>query len=111
VEDHLGPNPSFESIKTVIKSNLLKYGLQKKLLSVTLAESQAERSVSGLQRYSRDTNLYLSESFESLENLQTYLMQDCILGEHSQQEDPKAANGNSQNRMNAQLAGNTLMSQ
>jgi len=43
-EDHLGQNPSFESIKTVIKSNMLKYGLQKKLLSITLAESNAEKS-------------------------------------------------------------------
>jgi len=59
----------------------------------------------------KNTNLYLSESFESLENLQTYLMQDCIVGKNSQREGPTAVNASSQNQINEELARNALMSQ
>jgi hypothetical protein len=38
-KEHFCQNPSLESIKTVIKSNLLKFNLQKKLFSIHLEEA------------------------------------------------------------------------
>ena len=92
-----------------MKSNLLKYNLQKKLLSITLTESQTEKSIQ--HQYINSANQYLSESFESLENLRTYLMQDCNISKRGQQEGPAAVNASSRNQMNEQLARNALMSQ
>ena len=36
---HMTSSPSLESIKTVVKSNFLKFDLEKKLLSIILDES------------------------------------------------------------------------
>lgn len=83
-QDHLGPSPSLESIKTVVKSNLLKFSLQKKLLSIVLDESASEKNVKELGQYSPSINSYLERCFGSLEDTQRYLAQGCSLAEASQ---------------------------
>ena len=61
---------NLESVKTVVKSNMLKFSLQKKLLSLILTESQNDKNQA---QYVKNTNYYLSESFKCLENAQIYL--------------------------------------
>ena len=46
--DHLCPTAPLESIKTIVKSNLLKFSLQKKLLSIVLDEAGGEKNVRDL---------------------------------------------------------------
>lgn len=56
-------------MKTIIKSNFLKFDLQKKLLSIVLDESQRETNMKELAQYSENTNIYLSKCFNSLEHI------------------------------------------
>jgi hypothetical protein len=73
------PDSSLESIKTVIKSNLLKFDLQKKLLSIALDEAACEKNVKELGKYSGSINHYLESCFSSLDATQRYLAQGCSL--------------------------------
>jgi len=52
-------NTSLSNIKTLLKSNFLKFDLQKKLLSVVLDEASRETNVKELGQYSENTNIYL----------------------------------------------------
>lgn len=72
-QDHMSANPSIESIKTIVKSNFLKFGLQKKLLSIILDESSNEKNVNELDKYLEDTNHYLQRCFKSLTHIEKYL--------------------------------------
>jgi len=72
-QDHLGASPSLESIKTLVKSNLLKFSLQKKLLSIVLDEAAGEKNVQELGQYSPNVNYYLERCYASLEDARRYL--------------------------------------
>ena len=50
-QDHLSKSPSLDSIKIVVKSNLLKFNLQKKMLSSILGEAAREKDFSNLRGY------------------------------------------------------------
>lgn len=77
-------SPSLESIKTVVKSNFLKFDLQKRLLSIILDESQIETDEAQLDQYRERTNQYLQRCFESLKSIQKYVMNGGCLLESSQ---------------------------
>jgi hypothetical protein len=79
ISDHLSANPALESIRTVVKSNLLKFGLQKKLLSNILEEAAREKDFGELRQYQQNTNYYLEKCFGSLEAIQQYLGNGCNL--------------------------------
>ena len=79
-QEHMTASPSLESIKTVVKSNFLKFDLQKRLLSIILDESQIETNEAQLDQYRERTNQYLWRCFESLKHIQKYVMNGgCLL--------------------------------
>jgi len=69
IEEHLVSSLSLANIKTLLKSNFLKFDLQKKLLSIVLDESSRETNVKELGQYSENTNIYLQRCFNSLEHI------------------------------------------
>ena len=79
--DHLSANPELASIKTVVKSNLLKFSLQKKLLSIVLDEAASDKNLKELGRYSPNINYYLDKCFGSLTETQKYLENGCVIGQ------------------------------
>ena len=81
VSDHLSKSPSLESIQTVVKSNLLKFNMQKKLLSTILGEAAVEQDFSELRQYQQSANFYLTGCFSSLDSVQKYLANGCNLAE------------------------------
>mgnify|MGYP006099772095 CR=1 FL=1 len=76
--DHLSHNPSFESIKTVVKSNVLKFTLQKKQLSIILAQAKSENAQT-LKKFVQSTNYHISGCFDTLDNIQQYLQNNCYI--------------------------------
>jgi uncharacterized protein YxeA len=80
IGDHLSQAPELESIKTVVKSNLLKFSLQKKLLSIVLDEAACDKNIQELGRYSSNINYYLDKCFSSLTETQKYLKNGCVIG-------------------------------
>jgi hypothetical protein len=77
--DHLGASPPLESVKTLVKSNLLKFTLQKKLLSIVLDEAATEKNVQELGRFAPNINYYLQRCFASLDCTRQYLDNGCTL--------------------------------
>jgi len=77
-------------VKTVVKSNLLKFSLQKKLLSIVLDEAACDKNLKELGKYSPNINYYLERCFGSLEDTQKYLANGCIIGQQQRSSFPSA---------------------
>ena len=84
--DFLSQSPSLESIKTVVKSNVLKFELQKKLLSIILDEASTDTTEKGWRQFLPNTRFFLEACFGTLEDTQRFLGSGCQIQDSSSQQ-------------------------
>jgi hypothetical protein len=61
----------------------MKYKLQKKLLSIIVTESMNEKSIQDLNNkdYTEQSKTYLSSCFQTLQNIQQYMDNGCLISQ------------------------------